>query len=93
MPPSVGNKKTKAVEQLLEELGVDVIPMPTEDICQNFNELRNQLLLLYELKQALASSEYDLQTLKLVAVVCYFSSFRPFPLTDLSTSENRKGFL
>jgi len=65
MPPSVGNKKTKAVEQLLEELGVDVIPMPTEDICQNFNELRNQLLLLYELKQALASSEYDLQTLKM----------------------------
>jgi len=64
MPPSVGNKKSKAVEQLLEELGVDIIPMPTEEICQNFNELRNQLLLLYELKQAMGNCEYELQTMK-----------------------------
>lgn len=64
MPASVGNKKSKAVEQLLEELSVDVIPMPTEEICQNFNELRNQLLLLYELKQAMGNCEYELQTLK-----------------------------
>ena len=51
MPASVGNKKSKAVEQLLDELSVDVTPMPTEDICHNFNELRSQLLLLYELRQ------------------------------------------
>ena len=51
MPASVGNKKSKAVEQLLEELSVDVVPMPTEQICNSFNELRNQLLLLYELRQ------------------------------------------
>lgn len=44
----------------------DVIPMPTEEICQSFNELRNKLLLLYELKQALGTTEYDLQTLKFV---------------------------
>lgn len=64
MPPSVGNKKSKAVEQLLDELGVDLFPMPTEEICQNFNELRNQLLLLYELKQAMGNVEYELQTMK-----------------------------
>jgi len=64
MPPSVGNKKSKAVEQLLEELSVDIIPMPTEDICISFNELRNQLLLLYELRQASSTSEYELQTLR-----------------------------
>jgi len=64
MPPSVGNKKSKAVEQLLEELGVDLFPMPTEEICQHFNELRNQLLLLYELKQAMGNCEYELQTMK-----------------------------
>lgn len=64
MPPSVGTKKSKAVEQLLEELSVDIIPMPTEEICQNFNELRNQLLLLYELKQAMGTCEYELQTMK-----------------------------
>jgi len=64
MPPSVGNKKSKAVEQLLDELGVDLFPMPTEEICQNFNELRNQLLLLYELKQAMGNCEYELHTMK-----------------------------
>ncbi|XP_012553597.1 DNA methyltransferase 1-associated protein 1 isoform X1 [Hydra vulgaris] len=64
MPPSIGNKKSKAVEQLLEELGVDIIPMPTEEICQSFNELRNQLLLLYELKQAMGNCEYELQSMK-----------------------------
>ena len=30
MPPSVGNKKTKAVEQLLEELGVGKLLVPVQ---------------------------------------------------------------
>lgn len=64
MPASVGTKKAKAVEQLLEELGVDLQPMPTEAICQNFNELRNDMILLYELKQAASNCEFELQTQK-----------------------------
>lgn len=39
-------------------------PMPTEDICIHFNELRSDMVLLYELKSALATCEYDLQTLR-----------------------------
>uniref|UniRef100_A0A6P8HMQ4 DNA methyltransferase 1-associated protein 1 n=1 Tax=Actinia tenebrosa TaxID=6105 RepID=A0A6P8HMQ4_ACTTE len=64
MPTSVGTKKAKAVEQLLEELGVDLQPMPTEHISQQFNELRNEMLLLYELKQAAGNCEFEKQTLK-----------------------------
>lgn len=60
-PMTLGQKKTKAIDQLLEELGVGVYcitgagvleircnmcsgaglkPMPTEQICVQFNELR-----------------------------------------------------
>ena len=38
--------------------------MPTEDIVCNFNELRQDIVLLYELKLALANCEYELQTLR-----------------------------
>lgn len=64
LPGSVGTKKAKAIEQLLNELAVDLKPMPTEEICHHFNELRSDMVLLYELKMALASSEFELQTLK-----------------------------
>ncbi|XP_064604294.1 DNA methyltransferase 1-associated protein 1-like [Liolophura sinensis] len=64
LPASVGQKKTKAIEQVLEELGIEYNPMPTEEIVTNFNELRQDIVLLYELKLALANCEYELQTLK-----------------------------
>jgi len=66
LPLSVGQKKIKAIEQLLVELSLDStnLPMPTEDICTLFNELRSDIVLLYDLKLALASSEFELQTLR-----------------------------
>lgn len=64
MPGSVGTKKAKAVEQLLEELGVDLMPMPTEHISHQFNELRNEMILLYDLKQAAGNCEFEIQSLK-----------------------------
>ena len=38
--------------------------MPTEDMVTHFNELRQDIVLLYELKLALANCEYELQTLR-----------------------------
>lgn len=38
--------------------------MPTEEIVHHFNELRQDIVLLYELKLALANCEYELQTLR-----------------------------
>lgn len=39
-------------------------PIPTEDVCAHFNELRSDMVLLYELKLALANCEFELQTLR-----------------------------
>ncbi|CAL1538481.1 unnamed protein product [Lymnaea stagnalis] len=64
LPATIGQKKTKAIEQVLEELGLEFNPMPTEDIVNSFNTLRQDIVLLYELKLAMSTCEYELQTLK-----------------------------
>ncbi|KAL5021544.1 hypothetical protein ScPMuIL_000699 [Solemya velum] len=64
LPASVGQKKMKAIEQVLEELGIEYNPMPTEEIVHIFNELRQDIVLLYELKIALANCDYELETLR-----------------------------
>lgn len=64
LPSSVGQKKIKAIEQILTEQGVDLNPMPTEEIVQMFNELRSDLVLVYELKQAYSNCEYEQQMLR-----------------------------
>ena len=53
LPPTVGQKKAKAIDQMLKEAGVDSIPVPSENMCTQFNELRSDMVLLYELKAAL----------------------------------------
>lgn len=62
LPQSVGLKKIKAIEQLLDELQIEHKPIATENICEQFNELRSDIVLLYDLQQALTSWEYELQT-------------------------------
>ena len=64
LPQSVGLKKIKAIDQLLEELQIDGRPIATESICEQFNELRSDIVLLYELQQALTNCEYELQTIR-----------------------------
>lgn len=39
-------------------------PTPTEEICLNFNELRSDMVLHMELKAALATCEFELQSLR-----------------------------
>lgn len=39
--------------------------MPTEQMVHEFNELRQDIVLLYELKMAVMNCEYELQTNKL----------------------------
>ncbi|KAK3091085.1 hypothetical protein FSP39_017018 [Pinctada imbricata] len=57
-------KKLKAIEQVLEELGIEFNPIPTEDTVTHFNELRQDIVLLYELKIALATCDYELESLR-----------------------------
>lgn len=64
LPTSLGTKKMKALEQMIQELGLEQFPMTTEAICQSFNELRSDLLLLYEIKVNLANTEFEIQSIK-----------------------------
>lgn len=64
LPPGVGQRKTKAIEQELKRLNLDLAPTPTEEICTNFNELRSDLALAFDLKNALSSCEFELQSLR-----------------------------
>jgi DNA methyltransferase 1-associated protein 1 len=49
---------------MLLEVGLDVHPIPTAEVAEHFNDLRSDMVLLYELKTALANCEYELQTLR-----------------------------
>lgn len=64
LPPSVGQKKSKAIEQMLSEIGLDPNPIPSDAMCNEFNELRSDMVLLYELKNALATCDQELHSLK-----------------------------
>jgi len=79
--PAIGQKKTKAIEQVLGELGIEINPIPSEDIVTNFNELRQDIVLLYELKLALATCEFELQTLR-----HQYEQLAPGKLPDLGSA-------
>ncbi|XP_024943505.1 DNA methyltransferase 1-associated protein 1 isoform X2 [Cephus cinctus] len=68
LPSSLGQKKMKGIEQMLIELHLvcvtDLNPPPTEQICQQFNDLRSDIVLHYELRGALATCDYELQSLR-----------------------------
>lgn len=63
-PMTLGQRKAKAIEQSLEEMHIGTRPMPTEQICVQFNELRNDILLLLDLKTACEVCEFELQSLR-----------------------------
>lgn len=64
LPANLGQKKTKGIEQLLQDMGLEMNPTPTEEICQQFNELRSDMVLLMEIKLALGTCEFELQSLR-----------------------------
>lgn len=69
LPANFGQKRTKALEQMLAEFKVDPNPPAIEEICTAFNELRSDMILLHEIRTALASSEFELETCKQVAEI------------------------
>ncbi|KAJ2942670.1 hypothetical protein O0L34_g11213 [Tuta absoluta] len=64
LPPGVGQRKTKAIELELRNLNIDLAPTPTESVCKHFNELRSDLALAVDLRNALAACEFELQALR-----------------------------
>lgn len=64
LPANVGQKKSKGIEQLLQDMNLELNPIPTDENCRYFNELRSDMVLLIEIKAALATCEYELQSLR-----------------------------
>lgn len=64
VPNTMTNKRAKAMEQMLDELGIGVKPIATENVTTQFNVLRNNVLMLLELKSAMQSAEFELSSLK-----------------------------
>lgn len=69
LPANFGQKRTKALEQMLAEFKVDPNPPAIEEICTAFNELRSDMILLHEIRTALAASEFEAVSLKHVAEI------------------------
>lgn len=65
LPANFGQKRTKALEQMLAEFKVDQNPPAIEEICTAFNELRSDMILLHEIRTAL----FDLETHKQVTEI------------------------
>ncbi|XP_059471117.1 DNA methyltransferase 1-associated protein 1 [Neocloeon triangulifer] len=87
LPSNVGQKKSKAIEQMLQELGIEMNPMPTLEICTHFNELRSDMVLLHELRTALSSCVYELQTLRhQYEALCPGKTLQHPPLPSHATS-------
>lgn len=64
LPASLGQKKLKAIEHLLSELSIEHNPMPVAEVCSSFNELRSDLVVMYELRTVLLNYVFELQTLR-----------------------------
>ena len=64
LPSAEPQKKSKAVESMLSEIGVEANPMVTEKTCTEFSELGSELVLLFDLKNALSTCESELHSLK-----------------------------
>jgi len=69
LPANFGQKRTKALEQILAEFKVDPNPPATEEICTAFNDLRSDMILLHEIRSTLSASDFELETLKQVAEI------------------------
>lgn len=69
LPANFGQKRTKALEQMLNEFKVDPNPPAIEEICTAFNELRSDMILLHELRQTLQACEFELETMRQVAEI------------------------
>ncbi|VDK17809.1 unnamed protein product [Anisakis simplex] len=64
LPTNVGQKKLKNIETVIEKLKLDLVPVGAEEIVVGYNEFRSSIVLLQELKHALQTAEYELESLR-----------------------------
>ncbi|PAA67154.1 hypothetical protein BOX15_Mlig027961g2 [Macrostomum lignano] len=64
LPQLFGQKKARMLDTCLENLRVDTNPIATEEVADEFNQLRSDILLYSELRTHLQALDYEFQTLK-----------------------------
>ncbi len=67
---------------------LDSRPIATEKVCDQFNDLRSDMVLLYELNQALSNCEFELQTLRHRYEAINPGKSLEMPSIDTSTSSS-----
>uniref|UniRef100_A0A8R1HJX9 DNA methyltransferase 1-associated protein 1 n=1 Tax=Caenorhabditis japonica TaxID=281687 RepID=A0A8R1HJX9_CAEJA len=64
LPTNIGQKKLKNIEVILEKCKMEMNPVASEPIMKTYNDFRSQIMLLQELKSALQTAEYELESLR-----------------------------
>ncbi|CAI2292880.1 unnamed protein product [Caenorhabditis sp. 36 PRJEB53466] len=64
LPTNIGQKKLKNIEVVLEKCKMELNPVASESIMKTYNDFRSQIMLLQELKTALQTSEFELESLR-----------------------------
>ncbi|MFH4979983.1 hypothetical protein AB6A40_006692 [Gnathostoma spinigerum] len=64
LPTNIGQKKLKNIETVIDRLKLDPMPVGAEEIVLSYNEFRASVILLQELKHALQTAEYELESLR-----------------------------
>ncbi|CAB3408237.1 unnamed protein product [Caenorhabditis bovis] len=64
LPTNIGQKKLKNIEIVLEKSNMEMNPFGHEDIMKIYNDFRSQIMLLQELKSALQTAEFELESLR-----------------------------
>jgi len=64
LPTNVGQKKLKNIDTVIEKLKIDPVPYGSEELVVAFNDVRSSIVLLQDLKTALQTAEFELETLR-----------------------------
>uniref|UniRef100_A0A1I7UT01 DNA methyltransferase 1-associated protein 1 n=1 Tax=Caenorhabditis tropicalis TaxID=1561998 RepID=A0A1I7UT01_9PELO len=64
LPTNIGQKKLKNIEVVLEKCKMEMNPVASESIMRTYNDFRSQIMLLQELKSAMQTAEFELESLR-----------------------------
>ncbi|CAI5438656.1 unnamed protein product [Caenorhabditis angaria] len=64
LPTNIGQKKLKNIEVVLEKCKMEMNPIGSEATMKIYNDFRSQIMLLQELKFALHTAEFELESLR-----------------------------
>ncbi|OAF66074.1 ESA1-associated factor 2 [Intoshia linei] len=64
MPASIGQKKIKSINTVLLQMEISFPTIAVKEIVSEYNQIRQELILINELRNAVATCEYELEILK-----------------------------